>query len=44
MDKTGRPGTGRSRAPQIDGALVSPFLFVKKAVWLCESNEAHAAS
>ena len=54
MGKTGRgagaghqwikPGAGRSRDPQINEVIVSPFLFVKKAVWLRESNEAHAAS
>ena len=40
-------GAGRSRVPQIDGTLASPFLpllFVKKAVWLRETNEVHAAS
>ena len=39
MDKT-----GRLRDPQIDEVIVSPFFIWKKAVWLRESNEAHAAS
>ena len=47
MDKTRRWELGDRVIHKLMGALVStffPLLFVKKAVWLRDTNEAHAAS